>query len=137
MKVNKTREQEDYRIKKNARRQAKRQAERQQQLEASRESLEDLSSNFKIISFIPRGVSPLRVALKFAKSCGEKGFQPERLCYLNPTMFNSQKIVASTITTLCRNKFLAKGESGAYLITTRGTSSVYLLAQREPSQELA
>ncbi len=123
---------EAYRIKANARRQAQRQAERERHLEAP-----DLSANFKAISFIPRGVSPLRVALKFAKSRGEKGFQPQQLAHLNPTMFSSEAVITSTIATLRRNKFISKSEAGAYAITTRGTSSVYLLAQREPSQELA
>jgi len=114
--------------------QIRRDAIRKEQRLLEKQSTIISTENAKVINFIPIGVSPIRVALKFAKTSGATGFLPARLKHLNPSMFHCDEQIAETIAILCRHKFLKRCEDGKYAITDRGTRGVSLIVQREPSR---
>ena len=107
---------------------------REQQRQDEREAMAISAENALTISFIPIGVSPIRVALKFAKTYGTKGFLPERLNLLNPALFHSKQLVAETIAILCQHEFFKQCGDGKYAITARGLRGVSLIVQREPGR---
>lgn len=114
--------------------QVKRDAIRKEQRLLEKQTTIISTENAKMINFIPIGVSPIRVALKFAKTNGTTGFLPARLSYLNPSMFHCKDQITETIAILCRHKFLKKCENEKYAITARGIRGVSLIVQREPSR---
>lgn len=114
--------------------QVKRDAIRKEQRLLEKQTTIISTENAKMINFIPIGVSPIRVALKFAKTNGATGFLPARLNYLNPSMFHCDKQIAETIAILCQHKFLKRCGGGKYAITARGVRGVSLIVQREPGR---
>lgn len=86
-----------------------------------------------IIKFIPKGVSPLKVALNYARMMRRTGFQPTGLMGINPTMFNSESVCRRTILLLRNNGMVAQHDNGLYSLTTRGEFAIQLLQIREPS----
>lgn len=88
-----------------------------------------------VISFIPLGTSPLKVALYYAKMRRDKGFNPVSLIGINPIMFSSETICRTTVSSLRNNRCVAQGDNGLYFLTTRGSLAISLIAMREPTNE--
>jgi hypothetical protein len=86
-----------------------------------------------IIKFIPKGVSPVRVALNYAKMLRVKGFQPTGLMGINPTMFKNEAACRTAVLLLRNNGLVAQSDNGMWHITTRGELAIQLLQIREPS----
>lgn len=86
-----------------------------------------------IIRFIPKGVSPARIALNYARMLRFRGFEPKGLMNINPVLFPNESACRRAVLLLRNNGMVAQSDDGRYGITARGELAIQLLQIREPS----
>jgi len=86
-----------------------------------------------IVRFIPKGVSPARIALNYARMLRFRGFEPKGLMGINPVLFPNESACRRAVLLLRNNGMVAQSDNGTWYITTRGELAIQLLQIREPS----